>query len=106
MWNIKSFSKNNDEHSLEYISEEDGKSANVEEETKLKDSCDFLPNAVKNNPVNIKEESRKANFIEIIDCDHNNIKEEDISDNENIYDSEVYDIIDIKMEKIWCLNFY
>ena len=44
---IKSLSKNNDEHSLEYISEEDGKSANVEEETKLKNSCDFLPNSEK-----------------------------------------------------------
>ncbi len=34
---IKSLSKNNDEHSFEYISEEDGKNANVEEETNLKD---------------------------------------------------------------------
>ncbi len=44
----------------------------------------------------IKQEDYSS---EIIDCDHNNIKEEDISDND-IYDSEVYDKIDIKMEKI------
>ncbi len=45
----------------------------------------------------IKQEDSSS---EIIDCDHNNIKEEDISDNVNIYDSEVCDKIDIELEKI------